>query len=97
MAGEKIEIENIKQPGARYRVDAAKYHAARAAYLQAIAAGGPALTVAEIAPLVRERLPQDLFPGGATAGWWTKAVQLDLEAKGVLVRDAGKPLRLRRA
>ena len=44
-----------------------------------------------------ERLPDDLFPGGEKAGWWTKCVQLDLEAKGLVVRDAGKPLRWRRA
>jgi hypothetical protein len=39
-------------------------------------------------------LPAALFPAGATAGWWLKAVQLDLEAKGVIERVAGKPLRL---
>ena len=30
------------------------------------------------------------------AGWWMKGVQLDLEAKGLMVRDGGKPLRWRR-
>ena len=34
-----------------------------------------------------------LFPGGATSGWWQKCVQLDLEAKGVVVREPTKPLR----
>jgi hypothetical protein len=29
-------------------------------------------------------LPQNLFPGGAKAGWWAKTVQLDLEARGLL-------------
>jgi len=38
-------------------------------------------------------LPDDLFPGGAKAGWWSKAVQLDLEAKGVIARESSKPLR----
>jgi hypothetical protein len=28
------------------------------------------------------------------AGWWAKAVQLDLEAKGVLKRMKGSPVRL---
>lgn len=46
---------------------------------------------------VLPHLPQELFPGGAKAGWWTKCVQLDLEAKGTVLRDAaGKPLRWRR-
>ncbi len=41
-------------------------------------------------------LPEDLFPGGATAGWWAKAVQLDLEAKGAIAREPVKPLRWHR-
>jgi hypothetical protein len=31
--------------------------------------------------------------GDDKAGWWAKAVQLDLEAKGIVVREATKPLR----
>ena len=38
-------------------------------------------------------LPRDLFPGGAKAGCWSKVVQLDIEAKGVISREASKPLR----
>jgi hypothetical protein len=42
-------------------------------------------------------LPETVFPGGEGAGWWTKCVQLDLEAKGLIVRDRkAKPLRLSR-
>jgi hypothetical protein len=41
-------------------------------------------------------LPADLFPGGATGNGWTKTAQLDLEAKGLVVRDRGKPLRWHR-
>jgi hypothetical protein len=36
-------------------------------------------------------------PGGATAGWWLKAVRLDLEAKGIVAREKTTPLRLRKA
>jgi hypothetical protein len=49
-----------------------------------------------MAAAAKARAPEDLFPGGEKTGWWTKCVQLDLEAKGLLVR-AGKPLRWRRA
>jgi hypothetical protein len=38
-------------------------------------------------------LPAALFPGGAKAGWWMKCVQLDLEAQGVVIREASKPVR----
>jgi hypothetical protein len=37
-------------------------------------------------------LPQDQFSGGAKAGWWVKTIQLDLEAKGELAREANKLL-----
>ncbi|WP_373604460.1 DUF6958 family protein [Thioalkalivibrio sp. HK1] len=37
-------------------------------------------------------LPDDLFPKGEKAGWWSKTVQLDLEAKGLLRRARTKPL-----
>jgi hypothetical protein len=43
---------------------------------------------------VLPHLPDDLYPGGAKAGWYTKAVQMDLEAKGIIARAKTRPLRL---
>ena len=40
-------------------------------------------------------LPPGNRSGGSTAGWWLKAVHLDLEAKGILARSL-KPVRLYR-
>ena len=91
------QIENVIQPGKTYRVDADKYAAARAAYLKALPAGPPGLTAAEIKVGMVAHLPEALFPGGEKAGWWAKAVQLDLEAKGVVQRTKTSPLRLHRA
>ena len=68
--------------------------AMRAALIAVLPKGGPGMTVAEAKTALLPRLPGDLFPGGATAGWWLKAVQLDLEAKGAIERAPGKPLRL---
>jgi hypothetical protein len=43
-------------------------------------------------------LPEEVFPGGEKAGWWAKTVQLDLEARRIVVRDVtAKPLRWTRA
>jgi hypothetical protein len=42
--------------------------------------------VADAKEALLPRLPDFLFPQGKTAGWWLKAVQLDLEAKGVVKR-----------
>ena len=37
--------------------------------------------------------PEVCFREGAKAGWWKKAVQLDLEATGSVAREDSKPLR----
>lgn len=95
-AAEKIEIENIASPGRTMRVDRAKYEAMREVLLKVLPHSAPGLTVAEAKTSVLPLLPQDLFPGGEKAGWWLKAVQLDLEAKGVVRRENSRPLRLHR-
>ena len=97
MARRKIEVQNVVSPGHIQSVDADKYQATRDAYLSVLGSEAPGMTPAEIKAALTPRLPEDLFPGGATAGWWAKCVQLDLEAKGVIVRAAGSPVRLRKA
>jgi hypothetical protein len=53
----------------------------------------PGLNQNEIREAVKLHLPEELYPGGEKVGWWAKTVQLDLEAKGILVRENSKPLR----
>ncbi|MHA6298675.1 DUF6958 family protein [Devosia sp. CAU 1758] len=93
---EKIEIENVGQPGKIYRVDADKFTAMKAAVLAALPDEAPGMSVTDLIGAVRPKLPQDLFPGGEKAGWWVKAVQLDLEAKKVIARADKPPVRLYR-
>jgi hypothetical protein len=93
---QKIEIENVLSPGRTFRVDADKYDAMKRAFLTILPTTSPGLTAAEIGAAVLSHLPRDLFPQGAKAGWWKKAVQLDLEAKGVIAREKTKPLRWHR-
>lgn len=93
----KVEVENVIRPGSTRKVDAAKYQAVRDAYLQILPAASPGLTPAELLVRLMPLLAEDLFPGGATAGWWAKTVQLDLEAKGLAVRSKAGPVRLRSA
>ncbi|MEM1049504.1 MAG: hypothetical protein AAGL24_25350 [Pseudomonadota bacterium] len=94
---EKIAVENINTPGRTSRVDRAKYEAMRDALVAALPKGAPGLTAAEAKTAVLPVLPETHFPGGATAGWWLKTVQLDLEAKGIVQRENTKPLRFHRA
>jgi hypothetical protein len=91
----RIDVENVNHPGRVTSVDADMYGAMRRAILKILPPTSPGLTADEVRERVISHLPKDLFPGGARSGWWMKAVQLDLEAKG-LAREKAKPLRLRK-
>jgi len=69
----------------------------RRAFLKILPRTSPGLTLAEISGRLIAHLPEELFSDGAKAGWWAKTVQLDLEAKHVVVREKARPLRLRKA
>ena len=92
----KIAVRNINHPGRVKLVDADMYKAMKRALLKAIPRTSPGLAVAETERRAFAYLPEKLFPSGAKSGWWAKAVQLDLEARDILVRVNTKPLRLRR-
>lgn len=92
----KVELENVNHPGKVKFVDANMYLAMRQAMLKALSKAAPGLREAELRGRVLPHLPEELFPGGAKAGWWTKAVQLDLEAKGIVQREKITPLRWHR-
>ncbi|MCR5879122.1 hypothetical protein [Phenylobacterium sp. J367] len=93
---EKIEVLNPHTPGRSERVNAEKYLAMREAMLAVLPAAAPGATVDELKAQILPRLPDALFPGGSTAGWWLKCVQLDLEAREVITRAKGSPVRLYR-
>ena len=93
---EKIEVENVNIPGNVTRVNKAKYDAMKSAMLATLPVGAPGMTVENAKETLKPQLPQDLFPGGKTSGWWFKCVQLDLEAKGIVAREATKPMQIHR-
>ena len=93
---DKVEVENPGSPGRTTRVDAAKYGAMKTALLAVLPAAAPGPTVAAAKAALLPLLPHDLFPGGDKAGWWLKCVQLDLEARQVIARAPGSPVRLYR-
>lgn len=90
---DKITVENVNQPGSTTRVNAEKYLAMRDAMVAVLSSQTEAVDYTTIKEGVKPLLPEDLYPGGATSGWWIKCVQLDLEAKGQLARTKDKPLR----
>ncbi len=93
----RVRIENVNHPGSSTNVDAGPYNAMREALLAVLPAAAPGMTESQMRQAVLPKLPEDLFPGGARAGWWSKAVQLDLEAKGLIDRETSRPLRWHRA
>lgn len=96
-AGGRVAVENVNHPGKTREVDAERYHAVREALLAILPEARPGMTLEQVRSELPAHLPEDLFPGGAKSGWWLKTVQLDLEAKGFLVRSRSIPLRLHRA
>jgi hypothetical protein len=94
---DRVRIENVNHPGSSTTVDAGLYNAMREALLAVLPESAPGMTESQMRQAVLPKLPEDLFPGGARAGWWSKAVQLDLEAKGVIDREPSRPLRWHRA
>jgi len=90
---DRIRIENVNHPGSSTTVDAAPYNAMRDALLAVLPSAAPGMTETQMRQAVLPKLSADLFPGGARAGWWSKAVQLDLEARGVISRETARPLR----
>jgi hypothetical protein len=90
----RVEVRTPNVPGYTGRVDAVKYEATRKALLKIMPRKGAGITQTEMMAKVKAQLPQALFPKGAKSEWWTKCVQLDLEARKVLARDTdAKPLR----
>lgn len=94
---EMIETLNINHPDYRGRVEAEKYHIVKAAMAEIMPREG-GWTQAEMVGAVKAHfsaMPDEgnLFPKGDKAGWWTKCVQLDLEARGQMRRLGKSPLR----
>jgi hypothetical protein len=93
---DRIALRNINHPGSVQRLDALRVAEVRRAYLTVLPDAAPGLTIAEAERRLIPLLPAGLFPDGVKAGWWAKAIQLDLEARGVIVREPVRPLRLHR-
>jgi hypothetical protein len=94
---DKGTIEILNRDGTPWRVNGEKFEAMRAALMAVLPAGPPGMTVAEAQEALLPRLDPALFPGGEKSGWWIKAVQLDHEARGLILRGKGSPVRLFKA
>jgi hypothetical protein len=97
-AADRVTVLNPNVPGYSSTVERTRYEDVRKALLKALPKKAPGMTQNQMMKAVLPHLSRKLFPGGAKASWWTKCVQLDLEARGAVIRDASaKPLRWTRA
>jgi hypothetical protein len=99
-----IQAENVNHPDHRQNLKVEKYNLIREAMLASLPAqeSGATMTFSELEGAVRTYLekqdvPAELFPMPGSVRWYTKTVQLDLEAKGEIERVPNKsPMRLRK-
>jgi len=90
---EKIEVFNINAPGRSSFVQRDKYEEVKRVLKALMPTKSPGMTQDEMASLVIEQVSEAIFEDKSKAGWWMKTVQLDLEARQVMVREKTKPLR----
>jgi hypothetical protein len=94
---DKGTIEVLNRDGSPWRVNGEKFEAMRVALLAVLPDEPPGMTVDAAKAALLPHLDAGLFPGGEKTGWWIKAVQLDHEARGLILRGKGSPVRLYRA
>ena len=95
-AAPKVVVQNVNVPGYTHSVDKTMYDAMRQAVLKMLPRKAPGMTQTEMWQKLPTFAPKALFPDSGKIGWWMKTVQLDLEAKKLLVREMTKPLRWHR-
>ncbi|GAB5518148.1 MAG: hypothetical protein RhofKO_03990 [Rhodothermales bacterium] len=89
-----MKIVNIKAGKLDAYLDETFYWPMRRAILQVLPTYEQGLTWAELVEAVRPHLPASLFEKDSEIRWYTKAVQLDLEARGLIQRMPIRGLRL---
>ncbi len=91
MAEDTIEVLTVE--GKPWRCNKAKFLSMKESLLAVLPTEAPGITFAEAQAAILPHLDPDLFPGGEKSGWWMKSVQLDHEARGIVKRTKGSPLR----
>lgn len=96
MTTERQEILNVNTGRSDGTIARDKYEAMKAALLAVIPAGDEGVPFQGLAERVKPHLPSEVFEG-ASVGWYTTTVKLDLEARGLIERVPKRsPQRLRR-
>lgn len=99
-----IKARNVNHPDHRENLKEEKYVIIRDAILEVLPdhTSGESMTFAELEEQVHAHLKEnevnpDLFPKAGSVRWYTKTVQLDLEARNEIERIPDQsPIRLRK-
>ena len=92
-----MKTRNVNSGSRGFSVTSEKYQPIRKAILASLPRSRAGMTFTALVSSVQQRVPKALFPKPGSVSWYTKVVQLDLEANGVIERVPGeKPQRLRR-
>jgi hypothetical protein len=95
--GAQLKTSNINKGKKGFAVTPDKYELIRSAILASVPRTGGGVTFKELVASVATRVPTELFPKKGSVSWYTKVVQLDLEARGQLQRKLGQtPQRISR-
>ncbi len=98
-----LTARSVNHPAYQEKLNEEKYTIIREAILAVLPGRShagltfPQLEAGVTAHLARRAAPAELFPKPGSVRWYTKAVQLDLEARELIERVPGQaPIRLRR-
>ena len=92
-----MKTMNIHSGKNGFAVTEEKYAPIRKAILASLTKCKDGLTFQELCEGVKSRVPMDLFPRPGSVSWYTKVVQLDMEARAEIARVADvTPVRIRR-
>ncbi len=92
-----MKTNNVNKGSAGFSVTPEKYEPIRKAILRSLPRSQTGLTFKELVASVNCRVSKGLFPKPGSVSWYTKVVQLDLEAAGLVERIPGQtPQRIRR-
>jgi hypothetical protein len=93
-----MKTRNINTGSRGFAVTPEKYEPIRKAILAEVPRSAEGVAFKDLVRAVAARVPPALFPKPGSVSWYTKVVQLDLEAQGRIERIPGlTPQRIRRA
>ena len=93
-----MKTRSVNKGSGGFAVTPEKFGLIEKALLASMPRNATGITFKDLVRSVAGGAPKELFPKKGSIAWYTKVVQLDLEARGVIERIPGvTPQRIRRA